>query len=72
VCFFEFTSDRWNRRLVPHRVVVAALLEIPAVAKIDEAAEHCGFEEVANGRTSVPFTVNDTSAQSLMLRLFVA
>jgi hypothetical protein len=26
VCFFEFTSDRWNRRLVPHRVVVAALL----------------------------------------------
>ena len=50
----------------------AALLELPAVAKIDEAVEHCGFEELANGRTSVPFTVNDTSAQSLMLRLFVA
>ena len=52
--------------------LLAALLELPAVAKIDEAAEHCGFEEVANGRTSVLFTVNDTSAQSLMLRLFVA
>jgi hypothetical protein len=52
--------------------LLVASLELPAVARIDEAAEHCGFEELANGRTSVPFTVNDTSAQSLMLRLFVA
>ena len=52
--------------------LLVALLELSAVAKIDEAVEHCGFEESANGRTSVPFTANDTSAQSLMLRLFVA
>jgi hypothetical protein len=52
--------------------LLAALLELPAVAKIDEAVEHCGFEELANGRTLVPFTVNDTSAQSLMLRVLVA
>lgn len=52
--------------------LLAMPLELPAVAKIDEAVEHCGFEELTNGRTLVPFTVNDTSAQSLMLRLFVA
>jgi hypothetical protein len=34
--------------------------------------EHCEFEDVTKERTLVPFTTNETSAQSSMLRRFTA
>lgn len=34
--------------------------------------EHCEFEDVTKGRTLVPFTTKETSAQSSMLRRFTA
>jgi len=48
-------------------------LAVPESAAVDElAVEHCKFEDVIKGRTLVPFTMKETSSQSLMLRLFTA
>ena len=50
--------------------LLTAFVELLGVG-VDEVVEHCEIE-VAGGRTSVPFIEKETSAQSLMLRLFVA
>jgi hypothetical protein len=42
------------------------------VVEVEALVEHCKFEDVTKGRTLVPFTTKEASAQSLMLRSFLA